>query len=103
MDNTGSFAASLGGMTPELKAAIQKRMGGSNVPTTAQVSQGAPTANPLTQAPAPATAQAPNMPQPQAEPAQPAAPTLPIESPEAKMIIGSLGNRLKAISKLQGV
>lgn len=90
-------------MTPELQAAIQRRAGGSNVPATAQVSQSAPTANPAIQAPQPATAAVPGVPQASANASQTAGnPQLPFDSSEAKIILQAMGGRLKALSKMQG-
>lgn len=110
--NTGSFGAAIGGVSPELQAAMASRQGGASVgaPISSQVSQAAPTADIQTQAPAAPTASAPMPPMggsPEMGAPMPAesapVPQMPFESPEAKMIVGSLGNRLKALSKLQGV
>lgn len=101
--NTGSFASAIGGASPELQAAMQRRAGSQQVPAASQVSNTAPTNDPSTQQSAPITAQAPSMSAPSAAPAGGSpSPQIPFESPEAKMIVGSLGNRLKSLSKLQG-
>jgi hypothetical protein len=53
--NTGSFGAAIGGISPELQAAIQGRAGNPNAGATQQVSGAAPTSNPTTQVPPPPT------------------------------------------------
>ena len=109
MENTGSFGAAAGGISPELQAAIQSRGQGG---ATAAVTQGAPNFNPATQPPAPATGAVPGgapmggqpmPPEVQGQEIGPTAAGLPFDSGEAKLIIQALTNRLKALSNLQGV
>ena len=90
--DTGSFGAAIGGMTPELQAAVQRRAGGSAVAPTAQVSNSAPTADPSIQMPTPPTASAATA----GAPAQ--QPNLPFDSSEAKIILQAMSGRLKALS-----
>lgn len=99
--NTGSFGGPAGGISPELAASIQRRQtqGGA----TSAVTAGAPTFDPTTQPAQPPTGQVPAMPPVGGTPAASLPqPAIPFESPEAKMIVGSLSTRLKALSKLQG-
>lgn len=106
MDNTGSFGAAAGGISPELHDAISRRGQGG---ATAAVTQGAPGFNPATQPPAPATGGAP-MPTPVPTPtppgasAQPApAPTdgspLPFAGQDAIKVIDALSKFLKTFSQ----
>lgn len=92
MENTGSFGSAIGGMSPELAEAMQRRGGQGN--PMAQVSNSAPTANPAIQAPSP-------LPSPQGSPAGAlgGAP-LPEQTPESQIIIKALDGRLKSLSKL---
>lgn len=98
--DTGSFGSAIGGLSPELSAAIQRRpgVGGSTSPLN-QVSNTAPTADPAIQ---------PSQPT-QAAVGQPTGPGntsgmgIPFGSEEAKLILGSMGNYLKSITKFHGV
>lgn len=97
MDNTGSFGAAIGGMTPELQAAVQRRAGTGA--TTSQVSNTAPTADPSTQVPP----VPPIRTQPTASAATAGAspePSLPFDSAEAKIILQAMSGRLKALSNV---
>ena len=106
--NLGSFGANAGGAGSALQQVLQQRQTGA-YPQTAELTQGAAT---MPQNPQPAqspTGQAPGMPQGQptgagTPPPQATAGTqqgMPIESPEAKMIIGALTHRLRGITDLQ--
>ena len=100
MDNTGSFGSAAGGMSPELQAAISRRAGGNPSGPMGQTTNSAPTNDPTIQ-------------QPQIQPSQvnpasvgvPSSPRLsggaglPINVPEAQLIIKALDSRLKSISK----
>lgn len=103
MDNTGSFGAAAGGVTPELQAAIQRRAGGNPSGATGQVTQGSPNYNPTIQpsqansAPAPSGA----LGSPPFTPSGTGA-GLPANVPESELIIKALDSRLKALSKIQG-
>ena len=97
MNNTGSFGAAIGGMSPELQAAMQRRAGAGAVPTSDQVSNTAPTADPSTQMPTAPTASAATAGAPATNP------QLPFDSSEAKIILQAMGGRLKALSRLAGV
>jgi len=94
--NTGSFGAAIGGMSPELQAAMQRRPAGAAVPPTSQVSNTAPTADPTTQMPLAPTASAATAGAPQGAPS----PTMPFDSSEAKIILSAMGGRLKALNSL---
>ena len=93
MQNTGSFGAATGGMSPELSEAIQRRAGGNQGGTTAQVTQGAPTFDPTTQMPQSATSMSPlGLPPQQGTPQG---------DMESKIIVNALNSRLKSLSKVQ--
>lgn len=93
MQNTGSFGAATGGMSPELTEAIQRRAGGNQGGATAQVTQSAPTFDPSTQMPS-----APTSMSPLGLPPQQGTPEGDMES---KIIIKALDSRLKSLSKVQ--
>lgn len=107
--STGSFGSAAGGMSPELQAAISRRAGDQGGSPLNQVTQGAPTANPQTQAPAPMAgvppsgAAQPGLSGSPMPPDQNAQNGVPFGSAEAKMILGSLSNYLKSITKFHGV
>lgn len=82
-------------MSPELQAAMQRRSGNPAQGATAQVSQGAPTADPATQTPMQPTASA-------ATAGAPATASMPFDPGIEKMIVGSLTNHLRSINKLRG-
>jgi len=93
MDNTGSFGSAIGGMSPELQAAISRR-GSQGGGATSQVSNAATTVNQATQPSQP-------LPQPQGSPAGGLGNSaMPMNTPEANIIIKALDGRLKALSKL---
>lgn len=98
--NTGSFGSAIGGMSPELQAAVSRRQGNPQAGVTAQTSNAAPTSDPQIQAAQPPTggtnSMAPSMPSPANSSG------LPFDSTEAKFIVQTLGNRLKSISKMSG-
>jgi hypothetical protein len=101
MENTGGFASAIGGMSPALQEAIQRRSnpsaGGGALN---QVSPTARTFDPNNQPP-----QAPGGGLPQAQtpstPSTQGSPGLPANSGEAKIIISALKERLQTISKIQ--
>lgn len=101
MENTGSFGAAAGGISPELQASIQRRAGAQG--GTSAVTAGAPTFDPSTQPAQPPTGQPASQPVGGAPAPTLDKPQISFESPEAKMIVGSLSTRLKALSKMQGV
>lgn len=95
MDNTGSFGAAIGGMSPELQAAMQRRQGQGGA--TAQVSNTAPTMDPTTQPAQPATAPTASADTASAPP--PATPGMPFDPSTIKMIVGSFSHVLKSMTK----
>jgi len=105
MENTGSFGSAIGGLTPELQAAMQSRQGNPNAGATSQVSNTAPTSDPSSQVPPmqggmPPQAQAPQ----QASQQAPLSPSgLPFDPSDAKIILGAMGGWLKTLSKSAGV
>lgn len=106
MNNTGSFGAAAGGMSPELQAAILRR--GNQGGATAAVTQGAPGFNPSTQPASPPTG-APPMPlgQQGTPPPPPPAPgqpmpqdaSLPFAGGDAIKVIDALSKFLKTFSQ----
>jgi len=98
-NNTGSFAGVLGN-TPALQQAIARR--GSTGGATNAVSQSAPNFNPNGQPPAPVTAPSP-ISTGQPAPSTGGNPGLPIDSGEATIILKSMSERLKSLSKMAGV
>lgn len=98
-NNTGSFGAAAGGVSPELQEAIQRRSGGNPSGPMGQVTATSPTFDPSTQRPSVAPQ---NLPQPNAPASQPTEGGLSMGSPESEIIIKALDSRLKSISKLQG-
>lgn len=100
-NNSGSFGAAAGGMSPELAAAVQRRAGNSSGPM-AQVSNSAPTADPTTQVPNPTPLTGSPSPTSTAMSATPQAGMagssgLPVESSEAQLILKALSGRLKML------
>ena len=100
-NNTGSFGAAIGGMSPELQAAVQRRAGGNPSGTMGQTSNTAPTNNPQTQIP-------PSSPAPNPSPPNPVSvgmgggAGLPSGSDESSLIVKALTGRLQSLSKIQG-
>lgn len=90
MQSTGSFGAAIGGMSPELQAAMQRRAGSPSAPTSAQVSNSAPTANPMPQIPQ----GAPPAPQGIGQTSSTQPPS------ESVIIVKALGDRLKRLADL---
>lgn len=96
--NTGSFGSAIGGMSPELAAAVSRRSGSNPSGPMGQVSNSAPTADPTTQMPPPSTGMPPQA---------PTGPSMPglsqgLPSPsETEIILKSLDSRLKSLSKVQ--
>jgi len=98
--NTGSFGAAIGGMTPELEAAVSRRGGGAAMqpPAMSQVSNTAPTFDPTAQgAPIPPMQglMGQSTPQPTQSMGQPTG------SDEAQIILNALSARLKSDSKIK--
>ncbi len=97
-NNTGSFGAATGGLTPELKEAMDRRsnQGAASVPLTQQVTNDAPTMNPATQGPSmPSIGGSPaaGMTSPQPLPT--------VSNPQdTSLIIKALSNKLASDSKL---
>lgn len=101
--NFGSGNQLLGGdANNALNEAIARRQTGG-AGATQQVSPAAATFDPTTQTPSLQAGGAPQMPgQAGAAGASMPQPATPFESPEAKMIVGGVLSRLKALSQLQG-
>lgn len=97
-NNSGSFGAATGGLSPELQAAVSRRAGGNPGGPMAQTTASAPTNDPTTQMPPPSTGMAPQA---------PVGPSMPgldqgLPSPsETELIIKALSNRLSSFSKVQ--
>lgn len=106
MQNTGSFGAATGGVSPELQAAMASRGPGMSPPAPTQTTGTAPTNNPQTQVPPISTA-APMTSGPSPSggpgPSLEAPPQLPFGSAEAKIGLGAIKNYLSAIAKFHGV
>lgn len=100
MNPTGSFGAAIGGVSPELQAAMSRRQGNPAAGISDQTSNTAPTANPQIQAAQPPTGGTNSMTPSTPSPANSSG--LPFDSTEAKFIVQTLGNRLKSISKMSG-
>ena len=101
-NNTGSFGAATGGMTPELQAAISRRAGGNPSGPMGQVSNSAPTANPATQVPSSTPLAGSPAPTSIAmggtsQPGVSGSAGLPTESDEATLILKALSGRLKML------
>lgn len=99
----GSASPQVGG-TDALNQAVARRQTGE-AGATSQVTPAAPTYDPATQTPPMPMSSGGGMPTASAATAgapAPATPAMPVDPAELKMIVGSLSNRLKAISKLQG-
>ena len=101
MDNTGSFGAAAGGMSPELQAAIQRRQGGNPSGPMGQTTNSAPTNNPMIQQPQiqPSQVNPASLGVPSGSPRPSGGAGLPINVPEAQLIIKALDQRLRSISK----
>ncbi len=97
MNNTGSFASAIGGMSPELRAAISRRQQPQGGATSA-VSTSAPSYNPSTQ-PEPVPTNIPNV--GVKNPINMVESGLPTNSGESKIIIQALKTRLETLSKIQ--
>jgi hypothetical protein len=96
MQNTGSFGSAIGGMSPELQAAISRRAGGNPSGPMGQTSASAPTTDPtIQQSPMSGQMSVPSMPQGTTGMGMPA------NSPESQIIIKALDSRLKSLSKIQ--
>jgi hypothetical protein len=98
-NNTGSFAGVLGN-TPALQQAIARR--GNTGGATNAVSQSSANFNPNAQPPAPVTSQSPSA-TGTPSPTPGAGSGLPIDSGEATIILKSMAERLKSLSKMAGV
>lgn len=104
--NTGSFGAPAGGISPALQQVITQHQQGQYIPTTSQITNGSPmsptapqpASDPTKKSPIPSGNTLPNTAiQGQTDNAAP----MPFESPEAKMIVGALTNRLKTLTEMQ--
>jgi hypothetical protein len=107
MNNLGSFGSAIGGMSPELQAAVSRRAGGNPSGPLGQTTQTAPTNNPAIQqsplgsTPAP-VAGSRSVGLPPTPPSAGTGPGLPMNTPESELIVKALANRLNTLGKLQG-